>query len=100
MNQERCQIDRIIAEFSKANADPDKVRQLHVRANFNWYKDWMANTKGEAFVNLAVLSIARKQLAVISSGDDIINGTVRIAKQNPYLVTPQPREAFTQINLK
>lgn len=90
----------IIAEFSKANADPDKVRQLHVRANFNWYKDWMANTKGEAFVNLAVLSIARKQLAVISSGDDIVNGTVRIAKQNPYLVTPQPREAFAQINLK
>tara|TARA_Y100001937_G_scaffold66306_1_gene90745 strand:+ start:186 stop:1454 length:1269 start_codon:yes stop_codon:yes gene_type:complete len=92
--------DPIIAEFSKANADPDKVRQLHVRANFNWYKDWMANTKGEAFVNLAVLSIARKQLAVISSGDDIVNGTVRIAKQNPYLVTPQPREAFAQINLK
>jgi len=90
----------IIAEFSKANADPDTVRRLHVRANFDWYKDWMANTKGEAFVNIAILSIANKQLAVISSGDDITNGTVKIQSQNPYIVTPQPREAFTQINLK
>ena len=90
----------IIAEFSKANADPDTVRRLHVRANFDWYKDWMANTKGEAFVNLAVLSMANKQLAVISSGDDITNGTVKIQNQNPYIVTSQPREAFTQINFK
>jgi hypothetical protein len=71
-----------------------------VRANFDWYKDWMANTKGEAWVNIAILSIANKQLAVISSGNDITNGTVKIQSQNPYIVTPQPREAFTQINLK
>ena len=90
----------VIAEFSKTNADPDVVTKLYVRANFDWYKDWMANTKGEAFVNLAVLSIANKQLAVISSGDDIVNGTVKIQNQNPYIVTPQPREVFTQINLK
>jgi hypothetical protein len=90
----------IIDAFSTANADPDAVVKLYVRANFDWYKDWMANTKGEAFVNLAVLSIARKQLAVISSGNDIINGTVKIANQNPYIVTPNPREAFVQINLK
>jgi len=89
----------IIDAFSKPSANPDEVKRQYIKANFDWYKDWMANSKGEAFSVLCIVSILTKKVAVISQGEDLINGTVKNKGASPYILTTNPRESHYQLNL-
>ena len=85
----------LVQVFAKPNADSNEVLRQYVKANFNFYK---ASEQGGAWDMLCAMSLARRRFVVISDGEQLINGTVTLMKNTPYVVPGRPAEMLFQVN--
>ena len=85
----------LVQAFAKPNADSNEVLRQYVKANFNFYK---ASEQGGAWDMLCAMSLARRRFVVISDGEQLINGTVTLMKNTPYVVPGRPAEMLFQVN--
>jgi hypothetical protein len=87
---------RVIQEFAKPNADPDRVRVAYIKSNFDWYKN---SDQGGEWQVLSTISFPDAVVATITSADDL--DKLDIYKKNPYVVTTgKPQEMLFQFNPK
>ena len=87
----------IVAAFSKLQADPNIVLQQYIKANFDWYK---GTKQGGEWQVLVSMNIAKRKFVVITDGQQVIDGTVSLMKNTPYIIPSQPTDALFQANPK
>jgi hypothetical protein len=85
----------IINSFSMAQADPNEVLRQYIKTNFNWYK---GTSQGGEWKVLVSMNIARRKFVVISDGQQVIDGTVSLLKNTPYIIPSQPTDVLFQAN--
>lgn len=90
--------DPITAEFSKPNADPERVWDAYVAQNFEWYK---ANPDmGGNWEVICSMGIGSASMVTCSNGKALVN-MVRNGQLNmntPNVVVSQGPEVFFQVN--
>tara|TARA_B100001057_G_scaffold488607_1_gene573328 strand:+ start:20 stop:1270 length:1251 start_codon:yes stop_codon:yes gene_type:complete len=85
----------LVTSFSKSNASPDEILRQYVKANFNYYK---GTEQGGQWEILCAMSISKRRFAVISDGEQLINGTVSMMKNTPALIPTRPSDMLFQAN--
>ena len=87
----------IVKSFSMAKADPNEVLRQYIKTNFNWYK---GTSQGGEWQVLVSMNIARRKFVVITDGQQVIDGTVSLLKNTPYIIPSQPTDVLFQANPK
>ena len=90
--------DMIVNVFKQPNANPAKVLDAYIEANFEWYK---ANPDmGGKWNNISSLALSTASMVTCSSGRNVVQmmRQGQIGKNTPMVIVSQGPDAFFQIN--